>query len=121
MDFVDVRLLGGEVDVLADLVAHVAEEAVVDKVLDDGMLVALTCQSVDEVRGELMRTAATRCSSSYTLRARCYRTGHCGSSCARRRRRWLVFFSPCLRRASACFCASPFSSLFPVAIRVRMR
>jgi hypothetical protein len=40
VDFVDIRLFGCEVDVLANLVADIAEELIVDEVLDDGMLVA---------------------------------------------------------------------------------
>ena len=40
MDLVDVRLFRGEGDVLADFVAHIAEQGVVDEVLDDGMLVS---------------------------------------------------------------------------------
>jgi hypothetical protein len=40
VDLVDVRLFRREVDVLADLVADIAEERVVDEVLDDGVLVA---------------------------------------------------------------------------------
>lgn len=40
VDLVDVRLLGGEVDVLADFVADIAQQRVVDELLDDGVLVA---------------------------------------------------------------------------------
>lgn len=46
VDLVNVRLLRGELDVVANLVADVAQQLVVDEVLDNGMLVA----------GELIRT-----------------------------------------------------------------
>jgi hypothetical protein len=39
VDLVDVRLLGGELDVGADLVADGAQELVVDEAVDDGVLV----------------------------------------------------------------------------------
>jgi hypothetical protein len=42
VDLVDVRLFGGEVDVFANFVADIAEEGVVDEVLDYGMLIAGT-------------------------------------------------------------------------------
>lgn len=45
MDLVDVGFLGCEVDVLADLVADIAEELIVDQVLDNGMFVAIFCIS----------------------------------------------------------------------------
>jgi hypothetical protein len=40
VDLVDVRFFGGEVDVFADFVSDIAEEGVVNEVLDYGMLVA---------------------------------------------------------------------------------
>ncbi|PKS07905.1 hypothetical protein jhhlp_006513 [Lomentospora prolificans] len=39
VDLVDVGLLGGEGDVVADLGAHVAQQGVVDELVDDGVLV----------------------------------------------------------------------------------
>jgi hypothetical protein len=41
VDFVDVRLFGCKVDVFADFGADIAEEGVVDEVLDYGMLIAV--------------------------------------------------------------------------------
>lgn len=40
VNLVDVRLFGRKVDVLADFVADIAQERVVNQVLDDGVLVA---------------------------------------------------------------------------------
>jgi hypothetical protein len=40
VDLVYVRLFGCEVDVLADFIADIAEEGIVDKVLDYSMFVA---------------------------------------------------------------------------------
>jgi hypothetical protein len=41
VNLVDVCLLGREVDVFADLVADIAEECIVDEILDYGVLVAM--------------------------------------------------------------------------------
>ena len=41
VDFVDVCLFGREMDVLANFVADIAEEGIVDEVVDYGVLVAL--------------------------------------------------------------------------------
>lgn len=41
VDLVDVRLFRREMDVFADFVADVAEEGIVDEVLDYGMLVTV--------------------------------------------------------------------------------
>jgi hypothetical protein len=41
VNLVDVRLFGCKVNVLADFTADIAEERVVDQVLDDGVLVAV--------------------------------------------------------------------------------
>jgi hypothetical protein len=42
VDFVDVCLFGREMDVLADFVADIAEERIVDEIVDYGVLVAMT-------------------------------------------------------------------------------
>jgi hypothetical protein len=41
MDLVDICLLWREVDVFADFVADIAEELIVDEILDYGVLVAM--------------------------------------------------------------------------------
>jgi hypothetical protein len=95
VNLVDVRLFGCEMDMLADLVADIAEEAIVDEVLDYGMFVAIAMiRLVYTMLRQVLRTVATLCSSSYSPRAPCYRTSHCGNSYAPRRRRWLASSSP---------------------------
>ena len=39
MNFVNVGLLGRELDIVSDLVANGAKQLIIDKVVDDGMLV----------------------------------------------------------------------------------
>jgi hypothetical protein len=85
MDLVDVCLFGGEVDVFADLVADIAEEGVVDEVLDYSMLVAVQLVSrIHLIRMRLVHTVLTLHNKSCIPRVPCHRISRRGSSCAPR-------------------------------------
>ena len=88
VDLVYVCLLRREVDVLANLVANIAEEGIVDEILDYCVLV--TVRSIRHSGmgvWELAHTVAMRRSNLYIPRVLCCRRDRCGSSFAPRRRR----------------------------------
>jgi hypothetical protein len=82
-------------DVFADFVADVAEELIVDEVLNYGVLVAeAIIRMLFLKRDGGMHTVAMLRSSPCSRRAPCYRISRCGNSCAPHRRRWLSSSSP---------------------------
>lgn len=96
VNLIDIRLFGREMDVFADFVADVAEECVVDEILDDGVLVAV--QFVREIRLRVLalaHTVAIGRSNWCIPRVLCCRRDHRGSSYAPRRLRWLSSSWPC--------------------------
>lgn len=108
VNLVDIRLLGREMNVFADFVADIAEECVVDEILDDGMLVAVELVRKGRLRLlALAHTVATGRSSWYIPRVLCCRRDHRGSSYAPRRLRWLSSSWPCHSQALR-FCVCPF-------------
>ncbi len=72
MDFVDIRLLWGEGNMLANFVADISKQLVIDKALDDCMFVAdIAVRIVGARRGSgLVHTAAIVRSHWYIRRAR---------------------------------------------------
>lgn len=107
VDLVNVRLLRGELDVVANLVADVAQQLVVDEVLDDGMFVAGgLIRKVPVGKLQLVHTAASLRSIACTRRVPWCRRGRRGSCPEPRYLRWLSFSSPC-RWPAPRFCVLP--------------
>ncbi len=65
MDLVDVCLFGCEVDVLANFVADIAEERIVDEIVDYGVLIAMN--SISTFWIEHAEIDAYGCEAAYSL------------------------------------------------------
>jgi hypothetical protein len=65
VDLVDVCFFGREMDVLADFVSNIAEERIVDEIVDYGVLVAM--HSISAFQLKVVEIGAYGCEPAYSL------------------------------------------------------
>ena len=65
VNLVNICLFGGEMNVLADFVADIAEERIVDEIVDYGVLVAMDSISIFQLKK--VEIGAYGCESAYSL------------------------------------------------------